>query len=77
MCIYKSDCFSFFNRHFSNFPLVGMRKVSAIVGALIAPVCYMTIRNFGHSRSAATFAAILMVFGTCHNLLIASLISSF
>ncbi|KAG1641980.1 hypothetical protein G6F44_005295 [Rhizopus delemar] len=59
---YGNHDFVYAGQHFSNFPLVGMRKVSAIVGALIAPVCYMTIRNFGHSRSAATFAAILMVF---------------
>lgn len=50
-------------REFHQFPLVGMRRLAAILGALIVPICYLTLRNMGHSRSTCTLAAILLILG--------------
>jgi dolichyl-phosphate-mannose--protein O-mannosyl transferase len=50
-------------RPFVEFPVVALRRFSAMLGASLIPMSYITIRSLGHSRSAATLAAALLVFG--------------
>lgn len=50
-------------RAIGQFPMVALRRVSALLGTFLAPLCYLTLRNMGHSRSTATLAAALLVFG--------------
>lgn len=53
------------NRPFNEFPLVALRRLSALLGASLIPLSYYTMRYLGHSRSAATMAAGLIMLGTC------------
>lgn len=50
-------------RPFVEFPLVALRRISALLGASLVPIIYITVRSLGHSRSAATLAASLLIFG--------------
>ncbi|KAG2222095.1 hypothetical protein INT45_007981 [Circinella minor] len=47
----------------STFPLQELRIVSAIMGAFLVPIVYLTVRLLGHGRSTATTAAGLLIFG--------------
>jgi dolichyl-phosphate-mannose-protein mannosyltransferase len=40
-----------------------MRGLGALMGALIVPLAYLTIRDAGHSRMAATLTALAICFG--------------
>jgi hypothetical protein len=50
-------------RHFDKFPLAALRRLAAMFGTALIPLCYITMRNLGHSRPAATLAAGLLIFG--------------
>lgn len=50
-------------RPFIEFPMVALRRVSAILGTSLVPLSYLTMRNLGHSRSTATMAAALIMIG--------------
>jgi dolichyl-phosphate-mannose--protein O-mannosyl transferase len=50
-------------RQFKDFPVIALRRLSTMLGTALIPLCYMTLRNMGHSRSTATLAAALLVFG--------------
>lgn len=52
-----------FIRPFYEFPLVALRRISALLGAALIPLSYYTMRHLGHSRSAATMAAGLIMLG--------------
>lgn len=68
MCIKNVICIlSDLFRPFVDFPLVALRRISAILGASLIPIMYITIRSLGHSRSAATLAAGLLIFGILKN----------
>lgn len=43
---------------------MALRRFSAVLGASLIPIIYLTVRNLGHSRAAATFAASMLIFGT-------------
>ncbi|KAI8099175.1 glycosyltransferase family 39 protein [Halteromyces radiatus] len=50
------------NSYTSNVPFVQMRTVSAILGALLAPISYITLRDGGHSIQASLVTAIAVCF---------------
>ncbi|CAO3693565.1 unnamed protein product [Rhizopus microsporus] len=63
---YGTEDLLYAGQEFHQFPLVGMRRLAAILGALIVPICYLTLRNMGHSRSTCTLAAILLILENGH-----------
>ncbi|KAI8146733.1 hypothetical protein BJV82DRAFT_395608 [Fennellomyces sp. T-0311] len=46
----------------ASFPLIKLRTASAVMGTLLVPLVYLTIRLLGHRRTAATTAAGLLMF---------------
>lgn len=44
-------------------PYFQMRALGALLGALLVPLSYLTIRDAGHSRIAATLTALAICFG--------------
>lgn len=45
-----------------------MRALGAFFGAAIVPLAYLTLRNAGHSKTAASLSALAICFGK-HTLL--------
>lgn len=48
--------------YMDNIPYVEMRLVSALFGAMVAPIAYATMRNFGFSSPASILAAVAIIF---------------
>ncbi|KAH9264464.1 hypothetical protein BASA83_012051 [Batrachochytrium salamandrivorans] len=46
----------------ANVPYVAMRGVPAFMGALLSPIAYTTMRNFGFSSTASVLTSILVMF---------------
>ncbi|KAG2193755.1 hypothetical protein INT47_005036, partial [Mucor saturninus] len=59
---YGTESLNYAGQPFVEFPLVALRRFSALLGASLIPIMYMTIRGLGHSRAAATLAAGLLIF---------------
>ncbi|CEP12652.1 hypothetical protein [Parasitella parasitica] len=59
---YGSEELGYPGQPFVEFPVVALRRFSAILGASLVPLAYMTMRNMGHSRAAATLASALIIF---------------
>ncbi|KAI8331810.1 Dolichyl-phosphate-mannose-protein mannosyltransferase-domain-containing protein [Choanephora cucurbitarum] len=59
---YGTEDLIYSGQPFTEFPIVTVRRFSALLGALLIPLCYLTLRNMNHSRSSATMAAALLVF---------------
>ncbi|KAI8637207.1 Dolichyl-phosphate-mannose-protein mannosyltransferase-domain-containing protein [Parasitella parasitica] len=59
---YGSEELGYPGQPFVEFPVVALRRFSALLGASLVPLSYMTMRNMGHSRAAATLASALIIF---------------
>lgn len=44
-------------------PYVQMRAFGTLLGALLVPISYLTVRDAGHSKIAATLTALAICFG--------------
>lgn len=44
-------------------PFLAMRTAMAVMGALVAPMAYITLRNKGQSAPTAILASLLVAFG--------------
>lgn len=49
-------------RPFANFPYIQLRLLSATLGALQAPIAYLTLKLMGHRSLTALVAAALFIF---------------
>ena len=54
--------FSKIGVEYSNVPFVEMRGLCAVLGALVPPIAYTTMRNFGYSSAAAILTSIFVIF---------------
>ncbi|GAA5803485.1 hypothetical protein HPULCUR_008967 [Helicostylum pulchrum] len=59
---YGTEELNYAGQSFVDFPLVALRRASALLGTSLVPIIYITVRSLGHSRSAATLAASLLIF---------------
>jgi dolichyl-phosphate-mannose-protein mannosyltransferase len=44
-----------------------MRTLGGLFGAGVVPLAYLTIRNAGHSKTAASLSALAILFGKTNN----------
>lgn len=47
----------------SSVPFTQMRALGALFGAAVVPLAYLTVRNAGHSKTAASLSALAICFG--------------
>lgn len=47
----------------SSVPYTTIRGLGALLGCLVVPLAYLTIRNAGHSRIAGAITALAICFG--------------
>ncbi|KAI8066306.1 Dolichyl-phosphate-mannose-protein mannosyltransferase-domain-containing protein [Gilbertella persicaria] len=59
---YGTEDLLYAGQPFVEFPVIALRRMSALLGTLLIPLCYITLRNLNHSRSTATLAAALLIF---------------
>lgn len=51
-------------RPFGEFPYMQLRLLSAVLGSLLVPISYMTLKLMGHKSMTALVAASLFIFET-------------
>ncbi|KAK4514369.1 uncharacterized protein ATC70_001962 [Mucor velutinosus] len=59
---YGTEELAYPGQPFVDFPIVALRRFSALLGASLVPLTYITMRTMGHSRAAATLASALLIF---------------
>lgn len=57
------DTKSYYSVYPEDVPYVQMRAFGALLGALVIPLAYLTIRDAGHSKTAAIITALALCFG--------------
>ncbi|KAI9485451.1 MAG: Dolichyl-phosphate-mannose-protein mannosyltransferase-domain-containing protein [Benjaminiella poitrasii] len=57
----QQEKFLYAGQPFIDFPMIALRRFSVVLGTSLVPLVYLTMRNMGHERLTATFAAILLI----------------
>ncbi|KAI8993132.1 Dolichyl-phosphate-mannose-protein mannosyltransferase-domain-containing protein [Pilobolus umbonatus] len=57
---FGKDDLVYAGQSFTELPLTAMRRMTALIGVALIPICYITLKTMGHSRATATLAASLI-----------------